>query len=265
MRPRSSGYFWGVVLVLLGLAFLAGNTGVLEKVDWNVVWPLILIALGAWMLIARVGPGAAAGTVDAAEPTDGLARAKLELAVGAARIDVRSAPLADQLYRVHIDHSGPKAEVRLDRATGTVRISQPVTWAVGARRLRIEAQLSDAVPWNIGCATGAVRGTFDLSSGQASGFECTTGASRIDLNLPRPKGQVPIRIEGGGLQVDIARPAGAAMRVQASGGALRLKADGMRQDGIGNREWRSQGFDAASDRYEVTIAGGATTVTVEER
>jgi len=266
MRSRAPGYFWGVVLVVLGLVFLAANTGVLNNVNWNVAWPLVLIALGVWLLVARVGPGGAAGVVDASEARESLTAARLEIAVGAARIDVRSAPLAEQLYRVHIDHSGPQAEVRLDRATGTVRVSQPVTWAIGAgRRLRIDAQLSDALPWTVSCNTGAVRGVFDLTSGQAAGFECRTGASRLDLNLPKPKGQVAIRIEGGGLQVDITRPTGVAIRVQASGGAVRLRADGVRQDGIGNREWRSQGFDSAGDRYEVTVAGGATTVTVGER
>lgn len=266
MQSRGPGYFWGVVLVLLGLLFLAANTGVLDNVNWNVAWPLILIAFGIFLLVARVRPGGAGGVVDASEATDGLAAAKLEIAVGAARIDVRSAPLADQLYRVHIDHGGPQAEVRLDRATGTVRISQPVTWAIGvSRRLYIDAQLSDALPWYISCSTGAVRGVFNLASGQAAGFECRTGASRIELNLPKPKGQVPIRIDGGGLQVDISRPAGIPIRVQVSGGAVRLTADGTRQDGIGNREWRSQGFDAAGDRYEVSVAGGATTVNVGSR
>jgi hypothetical protein len=266
MQSRALGSFWGAVLVVLGLLFLAANTGVLDRIDWNIAWPVLLIALGVGLLVTRAGSGAALGVVDASEPRDGLAGAKLEIAVGGAGIDVRSAPLADQLYRVHIDHSGPQAEVRFDRATGTVRISQPVTWGFGAgRRLRIDAQLSDAVPWNISCSTGAVRGVFDLASGQTAGFDCRTGASRIAINLPGPKGQVPVRIEGGGLRVDITRPAGAAMRVQASGGAVRLTADGTRQDGIGNREWRSQGFDSAADRYEVTVAGGAATVTVEER
>jgi hypothetical protein len=266
VQSRAPGYFWGVVLVLLGLVFLAANTGVLDSIDWNVAWPLILIALGVLLLVARLGPGGASGIVDASEPREGLAGARLEIAVGAARIDVRSAPLADQLYRMHIEHGGPQAEVRLDRTSGTVRVSQPVTWAIGAgRRLRIYAQLNDALPWDVGCSTGAGRGEFELASGQVTGFACKTGASRIDLNLPRPKGQVPVRIEGGGLQVDITRPIGTAIRVQASGGAVRLKADGTTQDGIGNREWRSQGFDSTGDRYEVTVAGGATTVTVGER
>jgi hypothetical protein len=259
---RNPSIFWGGVLVLLGVLFLLGNTGVLNEVNWDVVWPVILIALGLWLILARIGPGGSPADVDSSETRDGLARARLEIAVGAARLDVRTAALGDQLYRVHIDHAGSAPEVRLDRATGTLRISQS-HWFPGMRRLRVEAQLSDAIPWDLSCSTGAIRGDFDLSTAPLSGFECRTGASRIELRLPAPKGQVPVRVEGGALTVDLTRPAASAVRVQVSAGAVQLKADGARQDGLGSREWRSIGYDAAADRYDVTVAGGAAKVTVD--
>jgi hypothetical protein len=261
---RNPSIFWGGVLVLLGVLFLLGNTGVLNNVNWDVVWPVILIALGLWLVIARIGPGGAFADVDSSQPRDGLAKARLEIAVGAARLDVRTAALGDQLYRVHIDHAGSPPEVNLDRATGTLRISQSLGWFPGMRRLRVEAQLTDSIPWDLSCSTGTIRGDFDLSTAAVTGFECKTGASRIDLRLPAPKGQVPVRVEGGSLTVDLTRPAASAVRVQVSAGAVQLKADGARQDGIGSREWRSVGYDAAADRYDVTIAGGAANVTVDK-
>jgi hypothetical protein len=260
---RNPSIFWGGVLVILGVLFLLANTGVLDNVSWDVVWPVILIAIGAWLIVARVGSGGSEADVDGSEVLDGLTRAKLEIAVGAGRLDVRTAALGDRLYQLHIGHAGSAPEVRLDRATGTLRISQPVSWFIGMRRMRVEAQLSDAIPWDVSCSTGAIRGDFDLSSATLTGFECKTGASRIDLRLPAAKGQVPIRVEGGALTVDLTRPAASAVRVLVSAGAVHLKADGMRQDGIGSREWRSAGYDAASDRYEVSVAGGAADVTVD--
>lgn len=263
MWSRGPSLFWGVVLVVIGVLFLLANLDV--NINWNVAWPLVLIGIGVWLVIARIGPGGGSADVDTAEPRDGLTRGRFELAVGSGRIAVRSAPLGDQLFRLHIEHSGTAPEVRMDRATGTVRISQRLDWFAGARRLRVQAQLSDAIPWDVSCSTGAIRGEFDVSSTSLGSFECKTGASQIGLTVSSPKGTVPVKVEGGALTVELLRPAGAPVRVLATGGAVQLRADGDRQEGIGPREWRSPGFDSASDRYDVTVQGGALSVRVGSR
>ena len=265
MWNRSPALFWGGLLVVFGVLLLLANLGVLNYIRWDVVWPILLIGVGVWLIVARIGPGGTSADLDTAEPREGLDKARLELAVGAANIDVRSAALGDQLYHVHIEHAGTPPDVRLDRATGTVRISQRVDWFMGARRLHVDAKLTDAIPWAVGCSTGAIRGDFDLSSTTVTEFGCRTGASRIGLVLGRPQGTVPVHVEGGALTVNLTRPAGVAIRVQASGGAVQLHADGSRQDGLGTRSWRSDGFDAATDRYDVSVSGGALNVDVSTR
>jgi Domain of unknown function (DUF5668) len=262
---RNPSIFWGGLLVIVGVLFLLANLGVFSNLNWDVVWPIFLIALGVWLLAGRIGPGGSSMDVDSAEPREALDKAKLEVAVGAGRVHVGSEPLGDQLYRVHIEHGGAAPEVRLDRATGTVRISQRVDWFMGARRLQVDARLSDAIPWEVSCSTGAIRGDFDLTSARLAGFSCRTGASRIDLNLGAPKGIVPVRVEGGALTVSVTRPAGVPVQVQASGAGVQLHVDGTRMDGIGTRSWKSDGFDAAADRYELTISGGALNVDVTGR
>ena len=260
---RSSSVIWGGILVILGVLFLLGNLNI--NIRWDLVWPVVLILIGVWFLAARVGPGGNFADVDSAEPRDGITNATLDLALGAGRLEVRSADLGDQLYRAHIEHQGASPDVRLDRATGTVKISTRFDWFLGARRLRIDTQVANAVTWDVKCATGTIRGEFDLSTTQLARFDCRTGASRITVNLPAPKGVVPVRIDGGALRVDLVRPMGAALKVQSTGGALQLRADGSMQDGFGNREWRSTGFDSATDRYEVSVAGGALNVNVSTR
>ena len=262
MGNRGPGLFWGGFLVIVGVLLLLANTGVLANIDWNYVWPVLLIALGLWLILARIGPGGAASAVDTADSRDGLTRAKLEVAVGSGRIQVRSAALGDQLYRAHVEHAGTAPEVKLDRATGTLRISQRLDWFAGARRLRIDAQVADAIPWEIVLNTGAIRGEFNLASTSLASFDCRTGASQVDLTVGTPKGAVPMRVQGGALTVNIVRPAGTAIRLQASGGAVQLRADGTRQDGIGSRDWRSAGYDSAADRYDVTVSGGALSVSI---
>jgi len=263
---RNPSVFWGGLLVIVGVLFLLANLNVLQNVTWDVVWPVFLIALGVWLVAARIGPGGASLDVDSSEPREGLDKAKLEVAVGAGRLEVRAAPLDDQLYRVHIEHGGARPEVRLDRASGTLRISQRLDWFMGARRLRIDVTLTDAIPWDVSCSTGAIRGDLDFSSAKLAGFTCRTGASTIDLSLGTPAANVPIRIEGGALRVSITRPAGVAVQVQASGAAVQLRADGNpRQDGLGMRTWKSDGYDAAAARYDVTVSGGSLNVEVSGR
>jgi cell wall-active antibiotic response 4TMS protein YvqF len=265
MWSRNPSLFWGGVLVIVGILFLLANLGYLNNLDWNFVWPILLIGLGVWLIAARIGPGGASANVDSAEPRENLERAKLDVSVGAARLEVAAQPLEDQLYRVHIEHAGTPPEVRLDRASGTLRISQRSDWFMGARRLHVDARVTDAIPWEVACSTGAIRGDFDFTSTALTGFGCRTGASQVNLALGAPKGIVPVRIEGGALRVSITRPAAAAVQVQASGGAVQLRADGSRQDGLGTRSWKSDGFDAARDRYDVTVSGGALNVDLSAR
>src|SRR6202022_524361 len=96
------------------------------------------------------------------------------------------------------------------------------------------------------------------------GFECASGSSKIGLGVPKQGAVVPIRIEGGSVRTRLRRPMGRAIRVDASGGSVRLTADGVRQGGFGSIAWQSPGADASSDRYEARFSGGSVVVDVEQ-
>lgn len=46
----------GYVLVALGFVFLLGNLGAFRFVQWQVIWPAVLIALGVLLLVQRTRP-----------------------------------------------------------------------------------------------------------------------------------------------------------------------------------------------------------------
>jgi phage shock protein C len=46
----------GYILVALGLIFLLSNLGAFHFIQWQLVWPLVLIAFGALLLVARSRP-----------------------------------------------------------------------------------------------------------------------------------------------------------------------------------------------------------------
>lgn len=52
MRWRRE-YFWPTVLVVVGVYFLLSNVGLLAWLRFDIVWPVLLILLGAWLIIRR--------------------------------------------------------------------------------------------------------------------------------------------------------------------------------------------------------------------
>ena len=55
MRWRRE-YFWPVVLVVIGVYFLLNNLGLLDWLRFDIVWPVLLILLCAWLIIRRQRP-----------------------------------------------------------------------------------------------------------------------------------------------------------------------------------------------------------------
>ncbi len=52
---RRSGAFWGGgILILIGVYFLLANLGLLNWLDWNIAWPVILIAIGLYLVARRL-------------------------------------------------------------------------------------------------------------------------------------------------------------------------------------------------------------------
>lgn len=41
----------GVVLIIIGVAFLLKNLGVISSGAWGFIWPALLVALGIWFLL----------------------------------------------------------------------------------------------------------------------------------------------------------------------------------------------------------------------
>lgn len=297
MNIRYRSFFWPAVLILAGVIALLVNTGAIA-VDRLILlvnlWPVVLIVIGLEILVRRslhgttaniaaaavvlaavvgaavyvgIGPSPLANQKEDVKATVGdLKQASLEINAGSATINVSGgSDLGADLYHAHIEFSGPKPDVSLDRDSGAVSISQNSNYPFGIQpgRFNLTIQLSNQIPWTISENTGASRDTLNLPQVAVSRIELNTGASQEDLTLGPPKGTVPVEINGGALTVRIHRIAGVEASVAVSGGAISLTADGHRSSGIGDLRWQSSGFSAASDAYRITVDGGATNVTVD--
>jgi len=295
---RYRSLFWPALLILIGVVALLVNTGRISGDRLYLLfdlWPLILIVIGLELIVrtavrgvaAEVAAGlvllvAIAGALgyvalapatiatnqsfDASDTTGSLSQASLELDVGAANITVSGGDsLGGDLYHAHIEYSGMKPAVTLDRSTGLLKISQSNDGfnLFQGRRFVLDLQLSPDVTWSFTENSGASTDSLNLASLKLGRMTLNTGASRDDITLGPASGKVSVTINGGALTVNLHRPSRTAASVAVSGGAISLDADGSQQHAIGNVRYESSGFGAASDAYEITVNGGACTVTLD--
>ncbi len=55
-RGRGASLVGGVILIVIGLWFFASQTLGLDlpRIDWRQAWPIILIAIGAWIVLGSL-------------------------------------------------------------------------------------------------------------------------------------------------------------------------------------------------------------------
>jgi Domain of unknown function (DUF5668) len=295
-RRNYRSFFWPVVLILAGILALLVNAGVISTDRLSLLedlWPVILIVIGLELLARRALNGtagevaavlivliAAGGAIayvalapspgathalESVEKVGTLDHASLEVDVGSAQITIDGAAGDGELYRAHIEYSGSKPDINLDRSTGKLQISQDNN-SFGVFRSRnfvLDIHLNPSLPWSIVGNSGAATDTFKLADINVRSIELNTGASREEITLGKPSGIVPITVNGGALTVHLHRPVGTAASVNVSGGAVNLDADGQQHRGIGNQNWQSAGYSGARDAYRVEINGGACTVGID--
>lgn len=295
MRNRS--FFWPVILILTGVIALVAETGAISigRLDRLAeLWPVVLIVIGLELMSRRVLQGStrdlatvlivlvalggavayvavrgpvsdATQTLDSSEAVGSLNQAALDVNAGAATMTVEgSSALGPDLYRAHIEYTGSKPGVSLDRSTGILRISQNNDVGfLASRRFVLDLQINSAVSWNISADTGSTNDTLKLSAIKVGSIKLNAGASRTDITLGRPTGIVRISVDGGAITLHLHRPSQSEAFVHVSGGALSLNADGRQLHGIGDESWQSNGYDGAADAYQVDVNGGASTVTVD--
>jgi hypothetical protein len=252
--PSSGALIGGIVLLVVGVAFLLRNAGII-RVDWNVLWPALVIAIGAVLIVGALrrgddGPGETSVSI----PAEGASRLDLALRLGAGqyRLAAGSAGLVDVTASgPTIDHrverSGDLARVRLATAIdswGWGRVAAGTDWRIG---------VAPGVPVSLDVQAGAGTFELDLEGVVTTGVRCGIGAADLRIVLPRPRGEVPVRVEGGAAQFTFEIPAGVEARVTTTG---LLAASGPNQ---------TPGYATAADRVSVTVTGGAAAVRVVQR
>jgi hypothetical protein len=239
----------GLVLIGLGVLFLFDQFRWI-RFGWGTFWPLILVGIGALILYGAARPRVD-GQASVRIPREDSDQLALDLRLGAGRFLVRGG--AAELVEAEsngrdiessVQRSGRRAHVRI----GLNRPWFPVSGA-GAPDWRIAVGADVATRLDL--AAGAGTFELDLSEIRLVDARISLGAAQAHLTLPRPIGEVPIRVSTGASQLTIAAPPGVELQVRTSGGLL---------DVSGPAE--TLGFATATDRVAIRVEGGAASVRV---
>jgi len=262
-RFGEAGLVVPFVLLALGIVLLLRDRGAVSQ-DFS-VWPAVLIAVGAGLLLGGGVSGVRLGrrtpTVERQISLDGAREARIELRHGAGSLRVEAGSDANMLLqgsfgggvRDRVRRRGDRLDVRLETEDRS-------WWRVGRGSRRWDVALAPGIPLSLDLQTGASESTLDLSGLDVPSLSVNTGASQCRVILPQ-RGETDVRIRAGATNVDVVVPKSVSARVRFQGGLASRRIDEERFPRTGS-EYRSPDYDTAENRADIDIQGGAGSFTV---
>ena len=188
---------------------------------------------------------------------------RLRFTGGAHRVVVRAGPRVLGLCRARFGDLVPMVGLR--EGVVTVRYPRPPAddWPDSRSARPVEIMLNACVPWDVEIRGGASHVAADLRGIRLGSFEVFGGASRVEVDLPVPVGSVAVVFDGGASNVTVGYPAGFPARLRVEGGVTYLRF-GDRRVGAAAEvlDLRARGYDAAADRYDLCVRGGANELSI---
>ena len=254
---------WPLGWTLVGILLLMSTTGTLGVEPGELIarwWPIVLIAIGGWFLVAALWPRRAA--VPQREvldlPLGAATEARVKISFGGGELDVERAPsgrLVAGTFESGVAHSAASpgvVELKPDTSRGFPWWDRPLHWRVG---------VTGEVPLDLVVESGASRSTLDLSATRLRHLELRTGASETRVLLPRAAGSSTVRVESGAASVHLEVPEGVGARVRSRMALGSSAIDQARFPRKGD-SYESPDWELVANRVEIDIQGGVGSVRV---
>jgi hypothetical protein len=261
---RSNAIFWGVILILAGGLFLLGNLNILNVDVGSILWPLVIIVIGIWMLAGFFFRRGVA-TEHANISLEGASQAKLLIRHGAGRLNLSAGAAPGDLLegdfggglKVDSHRSGEKLDVAISPKDQWM----PPFWGGPGYSLDWNLSLAKDLPLYLELETGANEARIDLSELLVTDLRLGSGASSTQITMPANAGSTRAKISTGAASVKVRIPQGVAARIQARGGLASILVDSARfprSSGI----YESSDYAAATNKIDLDIETGVGSVEV---
>jgi len=269
---RRSAVYWGIGLIGLGLLLLVDSLELLPFDLSGVVFPILLILAGIWVIWGLSGARRSSGATVLRAPLEEASSLELELSHMGGRLrldgsstepDVLTAQFATAA-RHELERSGGMLKLSLRPADDWAFLAAPWAWQPGDPP-HWAVHVPTTVPAQLQVQTNAAEAALDLSAVQLSGLHLRTSASSCVVTLPRPHGVVPVRIEGNATAIRVRFDPAATAQITAHADLGTIHAAPGHFSQVGP-VYTTAGFERAVDRYEVTIRvrAGSAELTVAD-
>ncbi len=262
-------FFWGALILLVGLAFLASSLGWFQGVNiWNLIWPFILISLGLWFIFSTLTSKhrplpTSTGKVDLGNATD----AEIILKHGAGKLDVGTAVAEDVLLEGNFtgeveqkdDRDGKHAHVVVQ---ANPRMMENFPGVLGTTGFSWKIGLTKKIPLTLKVESGASDTTLDLRELKVTDLKIDTGASSTRVILPAKAGSSNVKISAGAASIDVTIPDGVAARIKLSTAISGNKVDNNRFPWNGS-VYESADYETAKNKVDIKIDSGVGTVDIK--
>lgn len=257
--------FWGSILLVLGALLLASNFGIITF-QWNYVWPLLLIAVGAYILIGGSSQSRAGEPTHVSIPLEGATEANIKLEHGAGKINISGAASKNELLsgefeamRLHTSRSGSKLKATLSTSVeDTFLAFMPWNWHGNHAW---DFSLNPDVPTTLRLESGASENRFDLSQTKVTKLVIETGASSTEVIMPKKAGYTDAKISGGAASFEVEIPKGVAARIRVDSGLGSVDVDEERFPRRG-KSYQSEDYETAANQVDLKLEVGVSSVKV---
>ena len=282
-RRQRPHFVWPALLISAGIVLLLVTAGAVDPAAaWRLLefWPLLLVLVGVDIILSWAAPNAAARAVAAvvmlvaiiagslwivltpvSAPTTttgnsaavgSITAPSLAINLAGATVNLSPAALGDQLYSAQVKATGGRPTFSLDRSSQqlTVGLSNRTFFGVG--HTTVDLKLNSSLPWALTVNGAGLNIKGDLSFVRVSELPVNGAGVTVSMTLGQPAGAVPVHVSGAGCTLHLNVPSGVLVVTDASGVFSTVT----------NRA--SSADVTAPDRYDITMSGVGTTLTVDQ-
>lgn len=126
--------------------------------------------------------------------------------------------------------------------------------------------LNPTVSYDLRLTTGASEANLDFSELKITSLDLTMGENSTEITFPEGAGTTTARISGGASNLEINIPESVEARIQVSSGLSNVDVeDRFKQEGNDGNVYISQGYATATNKLDLSLQLGASSVDIKSR